>query len=228
MLLRRRTIIFGGGPVVIPLLNQYIVGEGWVSSRDFLLGLAIIQAFPGPNFNCELLSLFSDELYHLTFSSRRPSSRPHTYWSPQAHSRSHRLSRHLLAWTRPGSGRDRNLGISPQKRVCPPDAAWCKRCSSRSCLDCRRTIVERRVSARGVCEWREWPIRCRGEGSESRRRTVVVRRCCRCLLREQMVQAPPTCCYSARWRIGFGMGRGCTMIRRNRRDQPRYDDCVSG
>lgn len=45
------TIIFGGGPVVIPLLRQYIVTEGWVSSRDFLLGLAVIQAFPGPNFN---------------------------------------------------------------------------------------------------------------------------------------------------------------------------------
>jgi chromate transport protein ChrA len=45
------TIIFGGGPVVIPLLREYVVTEGWVSPRDFLLGLAIIQAFPGPNFN---------------------------------------------------------------------------------------------------------------------------------------------------------------------------------
>ena len=45
------TIIFGGGPVVIPLLREYVVAEGWVSSRDFLLGLAICQAFPGPNFN---------------------------------------------------------------------------------------------------------------------------------------------------------------------------------
>ncbi|KAK2601355.1 hypothetical protein N8I77_010810 [Diaporthe amygdali] len=45
------TIIFGGGLVVIPLLEEYIVAEGWVSARDFLLGLAIIQAFPGPNFN---------------------------------------------------------------------------------------------------------------------------------------------------------------------------------
>jgi chromate transport protein ChrA len=36
------TIIFGGGPVVDP---------GWVSPRDFLIGLALIQAFPGPNFN---------------------------------------------------------------------------------------------------------------------------------------------------------------------------------
>jgi chromate transport protein ChrA len=45
------TIIFGGGPVVIPLLREYVVAEGWVSPRDFLLGLAVIQAFPGPNFN---------------------------------------------------------------------------------------------------------------------------------------------------------------------------------
>ncbi|KAG8912265.1 hypothetical protein FRC01_005188 [Tulasnella sp. 417] len=45
------TIIFGGGPVVIPLLREYVVTEGWVSSRDFLLGLAVIQSFPGPNFN---------------------------------------------------------------------------------------------------------------------------------------------------------------------------------
>ncbi|KAF2797033.1 chromate transporter [Melanomma pulvis-pyrius CBS 109.77] len=44
------TIIFGGGPVVIPLLRAYVVEPGWVSPRDFLLGLAIIQALPGPNF----------------------------------------------------------------------------------------------------------------------------------------------------------------------------------
>ena len=45
------TIIFGGGPVVIPLLRNYVVDPGWVSPRDFLLGLAVIQAMPGPNFN---------------------------------------------------------------------------------------------------------------------------------------------------------------------------------
>ncbi|TIC96900.1 Chromate transport protein [Colletotrichum higginsianum] len=45
------TIIFGGGPVVIPLLREYVVAENWVSPRDFLIGLAIQQSFPGPNFN---------------------------------------------------------------------------------------------------------------------------------------------------------------------------------
>ncbi|KAL8383276.1 hypothetical protein RB595_006842 [Gaeumannomyces hyphopodioides] len=50
-LLLAGTIIFGGGPVVIPLLREYVVAEGWVSPRDFLIGLAVAQAFPGPNFN---------------------------------------------------------------------------------------------------------------------------------------------------------------------------------
>lgn len=35
---------------------RYIVAEGWVSPRDFLLGLAIIQALPGPNFNCKMVT----------------------------------------------------------------------------------------------------------------------------------------------------------------------------
>ncbi|KAJ5580259.1 chromate transporter-domain-containing protein [Penicillium hispanicum] len=49
------TVIFGGGPVVIPLLHSYVVGPGWVSSRDFLIGLALIQAFLGPKFSIAVL-----------------------------------------------------------------------------------------------------------------------------------------------------------------------------
>ncbi|CAN0330644.1 unnamed protein product, partial [Phaeothamnion confervicola] len=41
------SIIFGGGPVVIPLLYNYIVTPGWADASDFLLGLAIINAMPG-------------------------------------------------------------------------------------------------------------------------------------------------------------------------------------
>ncbi|KAJ3045630.1 hypothetical protein HK097_001141 [Rhizophlyctis rosea] len=44
-------IIFGGGPVVIPLLYSYVVTPGYVTDPDFLLGVALIQAMPGPNFN---------------------------------------------------------------------------------------------------------------------------------------------------------------------------------
>ena len=45
------TIVFGGGSVIIALLRDYVVDPGWVSPRDFLLGLAVIQALPGPNSN---------------------------------------------------------------------------------------------------------------------------------------------------------------------------------
>ncbi|KAL2920101.1 Sterol 3-beta-glucosyltransferase [Polyrhizophydium stewartii] len=45
------SIIFGGGPVVIPLLQNYVVTNGWLSDSEFLIGLAIINAMPGPNFN---------------------------------------------------------------------------------------------------------------------------------------------------------------------------------
>lgn len=45
------TTIFGGGAALIPLLREYIVAPGWVSPRDFLIGYAIIQAFPGPHTN---------------------------------------------------------------------------------------------------------------------------------------------------------------------------------
>ena len=45
------TILFGGGPVVLPLLREYTVSPGWVSPRDFLLGFSIFQALPGPGFN---------------------------------------------------------------------------------------------------------------------------------------------------------------------------------
>lgn len=45
------SIIFGGGSVVIPLLKQYTVDEGWMTTNEFVIGLALIQSLPGPNFN---------------------------------------------------------------------------------------------------------------------------------------------------------------------------------
>ena len=44
-------IIFGGGPVIIALLQSYAVNAGWLSDREFLIGMALINALPGPNFN---------------------------------------------------------------------------------------------------------------------------------------------------------------------------------
>lgn len=41
-------LVFGGGLVIIPLLEQQIVQQGWLTSAQFLDGVAIGQVSPGP------------------------------------------------------------------------------------------------------------------------------------------------------------------------------------
>lgn len=43
-------LVFGGGHVVLPLLERAVVGPGWVTSGDFLAGYGAAQAMPGPMF----------------------------------------------------------------------------------------------------------------------------------------------------------------------------------
>jgi chromate transporter len=43
-------LVFGGGHVVLPLLNQAVVVPGWVSRETFLAGYGAAQALPGPLF----------------------------------------------------------------------------------------------------------------------------------------------------------------------------------
>jgi chromate transporter len=47
---RAGALVFGGGHVVLPLLNAAFVEPGWVSARDFLAGYGAAQAVPGPVF----------------------------------------------------------------------------------------------------------------------------------------------------------------------------------
>ncbi len=43
-------LVFGGGHVVLPLLQSEVVGPGWVSRDAFLAGYGAAQAVPGPLF----------------------------------------------------------------------------------------------------------------------------------------------------------------------------------
>src|SRR5690606_10288595 len=47
---RAGALVFGGGHVVLPLLEAEVVGRGWVSAEDFLAGYGAAQAVPGPLF----------------------------------------------------------------------------------------------------------------------------------------------------------------------------------
>ncbi len=47
---RAGSLVFGGGHVVLPLLESEVVAQGWVSSGDFVAGYGATQAVPGPLF----------------------------------------------------------------------------------------------------------------------------------------------------------------------------------
>ena len=47
---RSGSLVFGGGHVVLPLLQQELVPSGWISEESFLAGYGATQAVPGPLF----------------------------------------------------------------------------------------------------------------------------------------------------------------------------------
>ena len=47
---RTGALVFGGGHVVLPLLEREIVDRGWLNQDSFLAGYGVIQALPGPLF----------------------------------------------------------------------------------------------------------------------------------------------------------------------------------
>ncbi|TQR18646.1 chromate efflux transporter [Psychrobacillus vulpis] len=47
---RSGSLVFGGGHVVLPLLEQELVPTGWISEESFLAGYGATQAVPGPLF----------------------------------------------------------------------------------------------------------------------------------------------------------------------------------
>lgn len=47
---RSGSLVFGGGHVVLPLLEREFVPTGWLTEEEFLAGYGIAQAVPGPLF----------------------------------------------------------------------------------------------------------------------------------------------------------------------------------
>jgi chromate transporter len=44
------SLVFGGGHVVLPLLQAEVVPPGWVTTEEFIAGYGAAQAVPGPLF----------------------------------------------------------------------------------------------------------------------------------------------------------------------------------
>jgi chromate transporter len=47
---RAGSLVFGGGHVVLPLLQSEVVPQGWVTNEEFVAGYGAAQAVPGPLF----------------------------------------------------------------------------------------------------------------------------------------------------------------------------------
>lgn len=48
---RTGALVFGGGHVVLPLLESEVVGRGWLDQNSFMAGYGAMQALPGPLFS---------------------------------------------------------------------------------------------------------------------------------------------------------------------------------
>jgi len=48
---RTGALVFGGGHVVLPLLEAEVVERGWIDTDSFLAGYGFVQALPGPLFS---------------------------------------------------------------------------------------------------------------------------------------------------------------------------------
>ncbi|NWG47349.1 MAG: chromate efflux transporter [Alphaproteobacteria bacterium] len=47
---RAGALVFGGGHVVLPLLQAEVTGPGWIGTESFVAGYGVAQAVPGPLF----------------------------------------------------------------------------------------------------------------------------------------------------------------------------------
>jgi len=48
---RTGSLVFGGGHVVLPLLEREVVDRRWLDQETFLMGYGVVQALPGPLFS---------------------------------------------------------------------------------------------------------------------------------------------------------------------------------
>lgn len=50
-MLKAGSLVFGGGHVVLPLLQGAVLGRDWMTGEVFLAGYGLVQAMPGPMFS---------------------------------------------------------------------------------------------------------------------------------------------------------------------------------
>ena len=113
------SLVFGGGHVVLPLLQAEVVPPGWVTNEEFVAGYGAAQAVPGP-------------LFHACRVSRRRDATT----AERHRGRGHRPRRHLPAHVPHGRGALLLPECPPSARRFPGGAPG-HQCRSRRVAPCR-------------------------------------------------------------------------------------------
>jgi chromate transporter len=137
------SLVFGGGHVVLPLLQAEVVGSGWVMNEQFVAGYGATQAVPGP--------LFTFAAYLGAVMNSEPNGWTGAFLALVAIFFPSFL---LVIGALPFLGRssyDAHLSVSLERyqRSCSRTAA-CR--VIQSCLD-KRNLFTRRLRSRTVCFW---------------------------------------------------------------------------
>jgi len=123
-------LVFGGGHVVLPLLRDALVPQGWLSDNAFLAGYGMAQAIPGPlfTFSAYLGAVGGARGHGFAGVGRGARVR---FFARHADSAG-RLAGMAVAWPSPcrpgGIGRDqRRRGRRSRRGTVQPDLAQCRR-----------------------------------------------------------------------------------------------------
>jgi chromate transport protein ChrA len=150
-------LVFGGGHVVLPLLRDALVPQGWLSDNAFLAGYGMAQAIPGPlfTFSAYLGAVGGARGHGFAGVGRGARVR---FFARHADSAG-RLAGMAVAWPSPcrpgGIGRDqRRRGRRSRRGTVQPDLAQCRRrwtgcCNCLSWVSAARTLAGAATRNRG-------------------------------------------------------------------------------
>ena len=144
------SLVFGGGHVVLPLLQSEVVGPGWLTKEQFVAGYGAAQAVPGP--------LFTFSAYLGTVMDSR------AQWSCWCR---FGAGRHLPAVFFSGHRHPSFLGRSAgaTSPSVNPAGDKCRCGGGCSSLRCTGQFGPARLRALLISGWQSWPWACSCSGS---------------------------------------------------------------
>ena len=186
-------LVFGGGHVVLPLLRDALVPQGWLSDNAFLAGYGVAQAIPGPLFTFS--AYLGAVVAPACFDPPLVGDRADLHVSARGADRARRSAGMVVARPPPcgarRTGRDqRRRRRRSRGRTLQPDLVERRRQRPR-CGDCRDRLSAARALAGAAARHRGF-LRRRGVDRGAGPLIPGARCCCRAA-RSSRVRTPNCC-----------------------------------